>query len=235
MPIGVGAGIALSGLASGLLGGASSAAGAMLSYQQQKKLAAYNAKLNYQYAEKEARNKATWNRAGLESAGYNPMLAVQNSTSGANSSWTSAQSANAPDIAGGISSGIANAQSFQRLKNETKTADTQAKANEATAENQASQALNNLEENKWISPKRKAEIANIQGNTMLQEAQIDNMQKRLELDRYINDSGLATTRRGQNLVYNASTYSADQHRKSTIAGISSYLGDKAERFFTKRK
>ena len=208
MPIGVGAGIALGSLASGLLGGASSTAGALLSYQQQKKLASYNAKLNYEYAEKSARNQPIWNRAGLESAGYNPMLAVQNSTSGANSSWTSAQSANAPDIAGGISSGIANAQSFQRLKNETIVADQTSKKLESEGENLNADTANKLEENKYIGEKRKKEIANIQADTLEKEAQIDNMNKRLELDRYINDSGLATTRRGQNLVYNASTYSA---------------------------
>lgn len=172
---------AVGSVASSLIGAGGSIAGAGLSFGQQKALQANQAKINYEYAEKEARNKPTWNRAGLETAGYNPMLAVQNATSGANASWTSAQSANAPDISGGITQGVANAQSFQRLKNETKTADTQAKANEATAENQSSQAMNNLEENKYIGDKRKAEIANLQGDTMLKEAQIDNMEKQIEL------------------------------------------------------
>lgn len=194
------------GASAGALG---NVAGAGLSYGQQKKLSEHQAKVNYQYAEKSARNTPTWNRAGLETAGYNPMLAVQNSTSGANAGWTSTPSANAPDIAGGFSSGIANVQSFQRLKNETGVAETQAKTNEATAENQLSQAINNLEENKYIGSKRKAEISNITGDTALKEAQIDNMKKRLELDRYINDSGLATTRRGQDKIYNASTYATN--------------------------
>lgn len=98
----------------------------------QKELQENQAKVNYKYAEKSAKNTPTWNRAGLESAGYNPMLAVQNAVSGANSSWTSSQSVNTSDM--GAGDFINNAQSFQRLENETKTA-------EATAENQHQQAL----------------------------------------------------------------------------------------------
>lgn len=172
-------------IGSALIGSAGSLLGANASskkqYKYQSALQRQAAKLNYEYAEKTARNSPTWSRAGLESAGYNPMLAVQNATSGANSSWTSAGNATAPDYAGAISQGISNAQSFQRLKNETKTADTQAKANEATAENQASQAMNNIEENKYIGDKRKAEISNLTGDTALKEAQIDNMKKQIEL------------------------------------------------------
>lgn len=150
-------------------------------FAYQSALQAQAAKLNYDYSLKSAENMPSSTRKGLESAGYNPMLAVQNSTSGANSSWTSAGNFQGADLSNAITQGISNAQSYQRLKNETKEAESASKANEATAENQSSQALNNLEENKWISPKRKAEIANIQGNTMLQEAQIDNMQKQIEL------------------------------------------------------
>lgn len=220
MSIGVGAGIALGSLASGLFGGASNAVGAMLSYGQQKKLAKYNAKLNYEYAEKSARNSPTWNRVGLESAGYNPMLAVQNSTSGANSSWTSSQSANTPDIAGGIASGVANAQSLQRLKNETNQAESVSDANYATADKAKAEKAEISARLPYVSKRQKAEIANLEAEAQLAEAQKHNLKERIELDRYINDSGLATTRRGQNLQYNASTMSPTKYAVRNIDYLS---------------
>lgn len=199
-----------------LAGGASSLASSFLSYSMQKKLAEHNAKVNYQYAEKSARNSPTWNRAGLESAGYNPMLAVQNSTSGANSSWTSAQSANAPDISGGITDGIANAQSFQRLKNETDQVESVTDANYANADKAKAEKAEITARLPYVSQRQKAEIANLEADAQLAEAQKHNLKERLELDRYINDSGLATTRRGQNLQYNATTYSPTKYAVRTF-------------------
>lgn len=174
-------GTAVGAIGGALIGALGSNASSKKQYKYQSALQAQAAKLNYDYSLKSAENMPTYTRKGLESAGYNPMLAVQNSTSGANSSWTSAGNATAPDYAGAISQGVANAQSFQRLKNETIQAETQSKANEATAENQISQAMNNIEENKYIGEKRKAEISNITGDTALKEAQIDNMKKQIEL------------------------------------------------------
>lgn len=212
MPIGVGAGIALSGLASGLtsglLGGASSVAGALLSYNHQKKLMDRQAKLNYDYSIKSAKNTPSANRSGLEKAGFNPMLAVQNATSGANSSWTSSQSANAPDIAGGISSGIANAQSFQRLKNETQQAESVSDANYANADKAKAEKAEISARLPFVSRRQRAEIAKLEADAQLVEATKHNLKERLELDRYINDSGLAVTRRGQDKVYNASTFNS---------------------------
>lgn len=195
-------------LLGGAIGAGSSVAGAGLSFKHQKQLASHNAELNYKYAEKSARNQPIWNRAGLESAGYNPMLAVQNATSGANSSWTSAQSANAPDIAGGIESGISNAQSFQRLKNETLQAESVTDANYATADKAKAEKAEISARLPYVSQRQKAEIAQLEANAQLAEATKHNLKERLELDRYINDSGLATTRRGQDKAYNASTFSS---------------------------
>lgn len=90
-------------------------------YKYQSKLQAQAAKLNYDYSLLSARNLHSATREGLENAGYNPMLAVQNGTSGANSSFTSAGQSSAPDYLGGLS----NAFEFQKLSNETKLADTQ--------------------------------------------------------------------------------------------------------------
>lgn len=163
-----GLGSFLGGVAGGLLG----LAGSGMQFGLNKDLINYQAKTNYKYAEKSARNLPTWNRAGLEAAGYNPMLAVQNATSGANASWSSGSSVSNPDLSSAVSTGLANAQSLQRLYNETRTA-------ESTANLQNQQAL--TEENKrrnydfdsmmkdaqrhmidketsWIDKKRNAEI-----------------------------------------------------------------------------
>lgn len=206
------------------IGAGGSVAGAGLSYKHQKQLSEHNAKLNYQYAEKTARNQPIWNRAGLESAGYNPMLAVQNATSGANSSWTSAQSANAPDIAGGISSGIANAQSFQRLKNETQQAESASDANYANADKAKAEKAEISARLPFVPKRQRVEIANLEADAQLAEAQKHNLKERLELDRYINDSGLATTRRGQDMVYNASTLTPSKYLIDKGESIYSSLG-----------
>lgn len=87
------------------------------------------AKLNYNYSIKSAKNMPDATRTGLENAGYNPMLAVQNSTSGANSSWTSAGQSQNNDLGNLVS----NAQAFKRLENET----IQAEANADLANEQA--------------------------------------------------------------------------------------------------
>lgn len=220
MPIGVGAGIALGSLASGALSAFSNVSGTGLGFRYQKALAEHNAKLNYNYAEKSARNQPTWNRAGLESAGYNPMLAVQNATSGANSSWTSAQSVNAPDIAGGLSSGIANAQSFQRLKNETDQTESITDSNYANADKAKAEKAEITARLPFVPQRQKAEIAKLEADAQLAEAQKHNLKERLDLDRYINDSGLAVTSRGQNLQYNASTMSPTKYAVRNI----DYLG-----------
>lgn len=222
---------AVGSVASSLIGAGGSIAGAGLSFGQQKALQANQAKINYEYAEKEARNKPIWNRAGLESAGYNPMLAVQNATSGANSSWTSAQSANAPDIAGGISSGIANAQSFQRLKNETQQAESASDANYANADKAKAEKAEISARLPFVSKRQRAEISKLEADAQLAEATKHNLKERLELDRYINDSGLATTRRGQNMIYNASTMSPSKYVVKNV----DYLGRRFDNWLKNKR
>lgn len=144
--------------------------------QFQKELQENQARINYQYAEKSARNAPTWNRAGLESAGYNPMLAVQNATSGANSSWTSAQSSNMSDIAN-AGDFINNAQSFQRLENETKTAEAQQDQAYAEADNLKTQSAINTAKLPFVSQREKSEIAQTEANT----AKLENANSRATL------------------------------------------------------
>ena len=97
------------------IGALSANASSKKQFKYQSALQSQAAKLNYDYSLKSAENMPSATRKGLESGGYNPMLAVQNSTSGANSSWTSAGQASAPDYL----SGLSNAFELQRVKNET--------------------------------------------------------------------------------------------------------------------
>ena len=76
----IGGGSALGSFAGNILG-------STLSFRRQKQLMEHQAALNYQYGQATALNSPSWNRKGLESAGYNPMLAVQNATSGVNSNF----------------------------------------------------------------------------------------------------------------------------------------------------
>lgn len=122
-------------LGSSLIGAFASNASSKKQYKYQSALQAQAAALNYKYGLMSLENGPTSTRKGLVDAGYNPMLAVQNSTSGANSGWTTTGQAQNVDYGQAIS----NAFDFQRIKNETKTA-------ESTANLQNEQAK--TEENK---------------------------------------------------------------------------------------
>ena len=128
-------------------------------YKYQSKLQAQAAKLNYDYSLLSAKNMPSATREGLESGGYNPMLAVQNATSGANSSWTSTGQVSAPDYNAGITQGISNVQSFQRLKNETDQTESAIDANYATADELKSRKSINVAKLPFVSKREKAEIA----------------------------------------------------------------------------
>lgn len=209
-----------------------------ISAYQQKKLAAYQAKLNYKYAEKQSRNQPTWNRAGLEAAGFNPMLAVQNSTSGANSSWTSAQSSQSPNLDTALSTGISQAIEARRLSNENATTAATVASNEATARNQIAEAVNREIESKYVDDKLKSEIANtsaattkLTSDTEMNNAVMENMKSRLELDRQVQDwqknaafMGLDVQKRGQNLSYASNIYNSD-----SILKANKYSSDTSER------
>lgn len=187
--------------------------GAYKQYKYNKKLQAQAAKLNYDYGIKSLQNSPSAQRQGLESAGYNPMLAVQNSTTGANAGWTSNSSVEAPDYPGAISAGIANAQSFKRLENETRTAESQIKTNEATAENQSAEAANKRAQNPYISKQAEAELgktsaetAKLRSDTEYNSAMIENMKSRLELDRALGFAGINIQREGNRIAdYNSRT------------------------------
>lgn len=158
------------GLFDGLFSSGLGMLGQYLNVGYQKELQEHAGAVNYKYAEKTARNQPTWNRAGLESAGYNPMLAVQNATSGANAGWTSAGTANPVDLAGDYASGISNATNIQHMKNETNTALAQQDQAYATADELKSRNAINVAKLPYVSSREKAEIA----NTEAQSAKLEN-------------------------------------------------------------
>lgn len=200
----------------GLVGAGASMLSSAQQYQYQRKLQAQAAQLNYDYGQKSLLNSPTSTRQGLENAGYNPMLAVNNATAGANSGWTSTGQANGTDYASGISQFVSNAQNAMRIKNETAQTESAVKTNEATARNQNAEASNREAENPFISDRNKADIgrmnaqtANLSHQNDLIDAQIENMQKRIELERALGFAGLDVARRGQDIGYAGTVYNAN--------------------------
>lgn len=213
-------------LAAGGLGIAGSNAASRKQYEYQRRLQEQAAALNYSYNSKWAQNGPTFTRQGLESAGYNPMLAVQNGTSNATSFASSGQAQNV-DYNSSIQAGFSNAVDYQRLKNETVQTQSnvdlqnkQSEAAEATAANQNAQAQGQLEDNKYISARNKAQIGNLQAQTQHFNAMIDNMQARIKLDRELGYMGFANARDIANIQASASRYGAD-----VSAAASRYASD----------
>ena len=202
------------GAAIGALGniGAALASNAV-SYSSNKKLMKLQAALNYYYAHKTAINQPSWNRQGLEGAGYNPMLAVQNATSGSNSNWSGLNSVENPGLSDALSAGVANAQSFKHLENETQTTEANADLAYANADKAKAEKASLLEKLPFISQRERSEINNIDKDSLLKESQIHNIdettrfiEKRFELDRMLGLMGIDTQRYGIDKSYNASTY-----------------------------
>lgn len=111
------------GIGSSILGGLFSNAASKKQYKYQSALQEQAARLNYEYGLKSLENSPTSQRKGLETAGYNPMLAVQNATSGSNTGWTTTGQAQNVDY----SQSMSNVLDFQRVKNETAQTDSTVK------------------------------------------------------------------------------------------------------------
>lgn len=137
-----------------------------LSYQYSKKLAKYEAELNYKYARKNAENSPSWQRQGLESAGYNPMLAIQNGIGSSNSSWSTADQFN-------MQQPTTNAIDLARLRNETNTAESQIELNNANSELANAQAVEQVIKNKYVDESIKTQLANTLASTKQMETLAD--------------------------------------------------------------
>lgn len=221
---------ALGGFASAAMANASSgkAFGRQL-YAMQRQ-----AELNYEYGQKSALNSPSWNRKGLENAGFNPMLAVQNGTTGSNSAWTSQGSAPMADLSGAYASGVANAQSVQRLKNETDVADSQSDTNYATADKSKAEKAAIIEELPYIGKNSKAkymktemESAKLENDIHYQNEYLNYLENSLKLNeklglmgldvkKYGIDVGAAASRFASQMSYNASTYASNVNEHNNI-------------------
>lgn len=102
-------GLGSSLLASGLDAGVSSAfglLGAHSGYKRSKRLAKYQAKLNYNYAQKYALNSPSWTVRGYRAAGINPILAAMHGNLSVSDNPTSVNTiqSSAPDFSAAASS-----------------------------------------------------------------------------------------------------------------------------------
>lgn len=157
----VGLGAASAGL--GVLGQVNAS---NLSYNKARKLAEYQALLNYQYNTRWAKESPSLTREGLETAGYNPMLAVQNGTSGSNAtSFTSGATANDVDLSTPIQNGFDNIIASKNLENQTAMTDSNIKLNQAQGRKAIADAIGQELKNPFISRKEEAELGRIGAET----------------------------------------------------------------------
>lgn len=157
-------------------------------------------------------------RQGLESAGFNPMLAVNggNAVGSANVAGGTPVSGNQPVDAGLAS----NAMMVRQQANNDIQTQSNVQLNASQSSKATAEAVGQTMENEFIPDRRKAEIANIQAQTSHFNAMIENMRARLELDRELGFAGLANNRDVAHIYANASKYGAD-----VSAGASRYSAD----------
>lgn len=156
-----------SAIAGGIMGLFGDSSGDMLS--NSKALARYNAKLNYNYNQKYALNAPTWQRSGLESAGYNPNLPFLGSGSG----MGSASSFSGAPVVGSYdyNSPATNAMSMAKTLTDLKVALSQANNLDATTENTKTQTLAQLIKNKFLPERERVEIAKIVSDKVRNESE----------------------------------------------------------------
>lgn len=202
-----------------------------------------SAQTNYNFQQKSLRESPSAQREGLETAGYNPMLAVQNATGGANANFANSTGVNMDEIAGITTANATSAQAFNSMENLDKQTESNVKLQESSTFKNRMEALSQQIKNQFLSSRERAEInktnaesTKLQSDTALNSATIENLKSRLELDRALGFAGLDVQRRGQNLSYNATTYSADKSYeaskyntdnnmiKAGVAGVAGALG-----------
>ena len=111
-------------------------------------------------------------REGLESAGYNPLLALDNINSGANVAGGTPVGANAadgPDLA-------TNAATLQSIKNQTEQTDSTVENLDANTRNQNAEAAGKEIKNQYLDSREKAEIGATEASTSKMNAEVKNME-----------------------------------------------------------
>lgn len=205
---------------------ASSAASNAISASQNKKAQrrAYNyarqlQQHQYDLSIQGYKEAPTAQRAGLESAGYNPMLLSQGSSAGVSVAGGTPVGANANDsidFSGDISNAVSAINSIRQTKAtiDNLNANTK-KANSESAGIDIS--------NKYIDDKSKAEISNVQASTGKMNAEVDNMKAfqefeamRLQLKELGIMKGYESSIYSANKAYNASTYASNVNERNNI-------------------
>lgn len=152
-------------------------------------------------------------RQGLESAGFNPMLAVNggNAVGSANVAGGTSVTANQPDSVDAVNNAMmVRQQANNDIQTQSNVELNTSQSNKATAE-----AIGQSMENEFIPDRRKAEIANIQAQTSHFNAMIDNMQARIQLERELGYMGFANAKDIANIQASASRYGAQQSASAT--------------------
>lgn len=174
-------------------------------------------------------------RRGMESAGYNPMLALGNVGTSTAVAGGTPVSANATDTTG-IRDAIMQKVSMQ---NQTKQTDATVENLDSSTRKNEAEAQGTLLHNKYIDDREKSEIANIQADTQQKSAVIENMKQRLELDRMLGILDVNARIYGSNAISGAMRYSSDKSYNasiysSNVAAESTpfrYVTSKLEKYF----
>ncbi len=182
-------------------------------------------------------------RQGFTDAGYNPMLAVGNVGQGVNVAGGTPVSANATDTSG-IKEALTTAVQLKNQTNQSDALSDEAYANADKAKAEKAAIIKRLP---YVSEQAKAdymkttmEAAKLENDIHYQNEYLNYLDKSLEVQQRLGEMGFSNakdvaninasaSRYGAKTSYWASVYNADSHRRSTIPGNASYLGDKAER------
>lgn len=208
---------ALGSLGSGFVSAGASNVSSRKAFQRQQALQEQAARLNYDYSIKYNRNtlqnNPLYTRQGLEKGGYNPMLAVQNGTSGTGaSSFTSAGQAPQHDM----SQAVSNAMDFSRLQNETKQSDAQTDAYYAMADKTKMEKAKLIQELPYVGDKAKAdyiktqmESAKLENDIHYQNEYLKYLQNSLGLQRELGVMGFSNSKDVANIMAGASKYGSN--------------------------
>lgn len=183
-------------------------------------------------------------RQGLESAGYNPMLALGNVGSGVSVSGGTPVAANAVDTSG-IRDAISQKVTLQNQTKQTEASSDEAYANADKAKAEKATIIERLP---YVRKQAKADYmettmrtAKLENDIHYQNEFLNYLDKSLEVQQRLGEMGFANakdvarigagaTRYASDKAYNASTYSADVAAKSTPFR---YFSDKYDKYVSK--
>lgn len=218
---------ALGSIGSSIVSNAASARAQKRAYQYARQLQ----QQQYDLSQQGYRETPSNQRVGMESAGYNPMLALGNVGSSSAVAGGTPVNANATDTSG-IKESI---MQMSSMRNQTKQTDATVENLDSGTRKNDAEAQGTILHNKYIDDREKSEIANIQADTQQKSAVIENMKQRIELDRmlgilgynasiYGSNASSSAMRYGATLSSNATKYSADKSLEGSFGHSATTLG-----------